>query len=147
MGLPESERLTSILWEDIPPGAEYGPYEDVARHEDRDLWAEVYERRPDDEGATIPPGLIPVYILRALRLAFNGIPAGGVLARQTFTFSRPLRIGESFQTTIRVAEKYLRRGRPYVVLAFTIRLPDGTLVAESHKHLIWPGREPIGAHP
>lgn len=142
--MSNSELLTSIVWEDIPLGAEYGPYSDVATQEERNLWAQVYEQ-PSDNGTAVPPGLVPIYVLRALRAAFNGIPPGGVLARQTFDFAMPLEIGQPFQTTIRVVDKYTKRGWPYVVLAYSIYLHNFELIAESRQRLIWPRREEEGS--
>jgi hypothetical protein len=85
--------------------------------------------------------LVPIHVLRALRIAFHGIPPGGVLTKQAFHFAQVLEVGQPFRTTVRVADKYVKRGRSYVVLDYSMRLPSGELIAESRQSLIWPRRE------
>lgn len=137
--MPEAGLLTELHWEDLEPGRSYGPYDYTPQPSDVALWARTYDRVLPDP-PRVPPALVPIAVLKALREAFSGIPAGGVLARQTFRFGVEPAVGERMRTSVEVAEKYERRGRPFVRLAYTTTREDGVFVAESRQTLIWPRR-------
>jgi hypothetical protein len=66
------------------------------------------------------------------------LPPGGIHARQEYEFHRPLRAGERVQTTMRVAEKYEKRGRCYLVYEFEVRDEGGALCMVSRMTAIAP---------
>lgn len=140
--MAEAGRLTTLHWEDLVEGQTRGPYTYIPDRDAVALWALVYGRRAEDSPG-VPPGLVPIAVLKALREAFDGIPAGGVLARQTFRLGSEPVLGRPLHTLVRVAEKYLRRGRSYVTLVYTSTDQEGTFVAESRQTLIWPQRTPV----
>jgi hypothetical protein len=67
------------------------------------------------------------------------IPPGGVHARQAYEFFRPLRPGEQVTTTMRVVEKYEKKGRRYVVYEFEVRGSEGDRCLVSRMTAV-PGR-------
>jgi hypothetical protein len=136
----EPNELSPLRWEDLTVGAVYGPYAYTPDERALALWAQVYNRELS-EGPVVPAGLVPIAVLKALREAFDGIPPGGVLARQTFRFGSQPPFGETLSTSVAIADKYERRGRPFVTFVFTSTISAGSqFVAESRQTLIWPRR-------
>jgi acyl dehydratase len=90
------------------------------------------------EAAIAPPAVFPVLFLKALRRTLGGIPNGGVLAKYDFRFGAPLKTGGEVQVEVSIADKYVRRERPYVVVQFAIDGEDGERALTGLKTIMWP---------
>lgn len=90
------------------------------------------------EAAVAPPAVFPVLFLKALRRTLGGIPNGGVLAKYELRFGEPLKTGGEVTIEVRVADKYVRRERPYVVIQFAIDGADGERALTGLKTIMWP---------
>lgn len=90
------------------------------------------------EAAVAPPAVFPVLFLKALRRTLGGIPSGGVLAKYELRFGAPLATGGEVEIEVSIAEKYVRRERPYVVVQFAIDDTDGARALTGLKTIMWP---------
>lgn len=134
--MTDAGQLSNILYDDVPIGDRSGPY--VER-----VSADLAARLSEEIGAVndvrvAPPAIYPVMFLRALRHSMGGIPAGAVLARQEIEIGEPVEVDTDLHITTWVGEKYVRRNRPYVVIEFDVRLPDGGSAATGRKVIVWP---------
>lgn len=90
------------------------------------------------EAAIAPPAVFPVLFLKALRRTLGGIPNGGVLAKYDLDFGPPLATGGEVEIEVSIADKYVRRERPYVVVQFAIDGEDGERLMTARKTIMWP---------
>lgn len=90
------------------------------------------------EAAIAPPAVFPVLFLKALRSTLGGIPSGGVLAKYELRFGAPLKTGGEVSIETSIADKYVRRERPYVVVQFAIDDEDGERALTGLKTIMWP---------
>jgi hypothetical protein len=90
------------------------------------------------EAEVAPPAVFPVLFLKALRRTLGGIPNGGVLARYELKFGEPLKTGAEVAIEVSIADKYVRRERPYVVVQFAIDDADGKRALTGLKTIMWP---------
>ncbi|MHB2167984.1 MaoC family dehydratase [Alsobacter sp. R-9] len=95
-------------------------------------------RRPAGDGQA-PSMIASVYLIDLLTARRS--PPGGIHAKQSLRFHRPVRIGEVLSIQARVTDKYVRKERPYVVSDFEARGEDGSLVSTGRVTSIW-GRDP-----
>ncbi len=79
-GVPE---FSTVRYAELSVGDRWGPFvEPLARSTSDSLRGAIGTQV---EGETAPLGVLPLLTLRVLRRSLDGIIAGGVLARQTFT--------------------------------------------------------------
>jgi len=90
------------------------------------------------EAEVAPPAVFPVLFLKALRRTLGGIPNGGVLAKYELRFGEPLKTGGEVAIEVSIADKYVRRERPYVVVQFAIDDADGGRALTGLKTIMWP---------
>ena len=90
---------------------------------------------PDDGVA--PTGLAAVFARLAYLKEYH-MPGGGVLARESLAFHGPFVIGETLRLQAEVAEKYVRRERPYATIAVKALDPRNSVVCTGSITLIWP---------
>jgi len=90
------------------------------------------------EAAIAPPAVFPVLFLKALRRTLGGIPNGGVLAKYELRFGAPLETGGDVRIEVSIADKYVRRERPYVVVQFAIDDASGERALTGLKTIMWP---------
>lgn len=90
------------------------------------------------EAAIAPPAVFPVLFLKALRRTLGGIPNGGVLAKYELDFGAPLATGGEVAIEVSIADKYVRRDRPYVVVRFAIDNAAGERALTGLKTIMWP---------
>jgi hypothetical protein len=132
----QSGELSDIHYDALVLGERRGPYiEHVSAGLAARLSADIGDVKPV---SVAPPAVFPVMFLRALRHAMGGIPAGSVLARQELTFGEPVPVNTSLHITTWISERYVRRGRPYVVIEFDVRRADGETAATGRKVIVWP---------
>jgi len=90
----------------------------------------------DRDGERLAPSMIAsVYLIDLL--SARGSPPGGIHAKQSIRFHRPIAVGEKLAIQGRVVEKYVRKERPYVVSDFEARGDDGSLVSSGRVTSIW----------
>jgi hypothetical protein len=131
-----TDTLSNIAYDDLVVGDRKGPYVEP-------ITADLAGRLAGPIGAPsdvalAPPAVYPVIFLKALRASMGGIPAGSVLAKQELRFGGPVPVGDEVHTTTWIGEKYVRRGRPYVVIQFDVRRADGGLAVAGSKTIMWP---------
>lgn len=82
-----------------------------------------------------PSMIASVYLIDLLMARRS--PPGGIHAKQSVRFHRPLMVGEELKIQARVVEKVVRKERPYVVSDFEARGADGELAAAGRITSIW----------
>lgn len=87
-------------------------------------------------GTRRAPSMIASAYLIDLLIARRS-PPGGIHAKQSIHFHRPIEVGERLSIQGTVVEKYVRKERPYVVSSFEARGADGTLVSSGSITSIW----------
>lgn len=93
---------------------------------------------PADGVCRAPSMIASVYLVDLLKARRS--PPGGIHAKQTIKFLRPLVVGETLMLQARIVDKYVRKERPYVVSDFEARGTDGGLAATGRITSIW-GRD------
>lgn len=82
-----------------------------------------------------PSMLAAVYLVDLLKARAS--PPGGIHAKQSIRFFRPLVVGEEIGIQAKVTEKYQRKDRPYIVSDFEARDRNGSLVSSGRITSIW----------
>lgn len=86
-------------------------------------------------GTQAPSMLASAYLVNLLKK--RNSPPGGIHAKQSIRFFRPLLVGETIQLQAEVVGKYHRKERPYVVSTFEARGNAGDLIASGRITTIW----------
>ena len=89
---------------------------------------------PGDAG-TVPPMLAAVYIRSAQNALRN--PPGGIHAKQRFQFVKGIHVGDVLETTLTIKDKYVKKGRRYVVSETLTRNQKSEEVTRSEIVSIW----------
>jgi hypothetical protein len=131
-----AKALSNLPYDNLVVGKRHGPYKfDVSAELASNLAGAIGEHH---QVSWAPPGVFPVLFLMALRESMGGIPAGAILAKQQLEFRDQLPVDSSAQVTTWVGEKYVRRGRPYVVIEFDVRDSHNHQVLTGRKIIVWP---------
>lgn len=130
------EKLSNILFDDLEVGKRSGPY-------DFRVSAELAANLADAIGVAqpvewTPPAVFPTIFLMALRRSMGGIPSGSILAKQHLEFHERLAVESDATVSMWVGEKYVKRGRAFVVFEFDIRNAAGSPVLTGRKIIVWP---------
>lgn len=136
MATDETPALSEVTYDELDEGQVLGTVtEPVSAEMAGSLAGEIGAAR----GAAIaPPAVFPVLFLKALRRTLGGIPSGGVLAKYELHFGAPLETGGEVEIEVSIAEKYVRRERPYIVVRFAIDDADGARALTGLKTIMWP---------
>lgn len=86
-----------------------------------------------------PSMIASVYLIEVLRARAS--PPGGIHAKQSVRFHRPVSVGQRLTIQGRVVDKFIRKDRPYVVSDFEARDDEGALVSAGRITSIW-GKDP-----
>jgi len=138
-------------YEDLQVGQTFGPHRYDLTRPAMAEWCDLHRqpfpesldpevaRRKGYRDAVAPAGMAFIFSLQAVT-NLGLLRPGAILARHDLTFHEPPCAGDAVYTTVRVAEKYERRGRNYVVLEFLSRLhsPDGPLAVHNRMTAVWP---------
>lgn len=136
MSNEEAPALSNVTYDELEVGATLGTVtEPVSAALAGSLAGAIGE---PGEAAVAPPAVFPVLFLKALRRTLGGIPNGGVLAKYELEFGAPLKTGGEAEIKVSIADKYVRRERPYVVVQFDISDGDGAQVLTGRKIIMWP---------
>lgn len=99
----------------------------------RDL---VHARAAGHRAIVAPPTIAALSILKAYRT--DAVPPpGGVHVRQRFKFYRPILAGDVLHVQAWVADKYLDRGRKYLVIQSMAHNQDAAEVVWSESTSFW----------
>jgi 3-hydroxybutyryl-CoA dehydratase len=83
-----------------------------------------------------PPTIAALYVLKAYRTDAMP-PPGGVQVRQRFKFYEPILAGDVLRVQAWVADKYVRRGRKYLVIDSVAQNQKGAEVVWSESTSFW----------
>jgi len=127
------------------PSVQYEITEDqVAKYveavEDRHpLYVDEDYARQSKYGHLIAPPTIAA-LVTTLRVVLGevGIPPGTIHARQSFKFIRPVKAGDRLTITIRLADKYIERGKKLMVFESLVRNEMDEEVVLARITGIWP---------
>jgi 3-hydroxybutyryl-CoA dehydratase len=144
--MPEKPEL---VYDELQVGKEFEPYHLAITQEvvDRFLQAigeedSVYSninaaREWGFRRAIAPQSLAAVYA-RASYLKNYSMPGGGILAKQEFHFFLPIFIGDELICRAKVADRFLRKERKYVVIEIAAHNGDAQQVSLVRIEAIWP---------
>jgi hypothetical protein len=125
-------------WEAIPIGLEIGPAELVL---DKDLVNERAElvqwkaRELIDELGIVPPGMTIVQHPRMRFVQFSSLRAA-IWAKSEHEFLKPKKIGSKVIIKGKIVDKYVKRGKNYIVTDFETIDEDGDVVLRSRETAI-----------
>lgn len=117
---------TVAPFEDIRIGEELGPFEYVLT---QDL-VDRYRAAVEDPDALFPNIGVKEYIALGGVRKGRGV-IGGINAGQSWDFFNPPRVGKKLTVRGRVADKYIRRDKPWVVVEAWIVDEDGYVIART----------------
>lgn len=132
----------AMAYDEVVVGEELGPWsveitEQVIRDycDDWDDHNPYYlERGPDGGPPVAPPAFMAG--LTGFRLLGRRYDASTTLGASTHHVNlRPIRVGETLRTEGRIVEKYLKRGKAYVVVESTSYDDAGNAVRHSRDHI------------
>lgn len=132
-------------WEEIPIGYADASRSAVLLHEPVRKYAEAVEEtnplffdepqaRAEGYGGLIAPATATMHYGGPQPRPVEGqrkYRGGGVHAKQYFEFRRPARIGETLTSTRSVVDKFIKRGRKYVVQETVVTDQNGEIVCIS----------------
>lgn len=93
-------------------------------------------RRAGYQGIVAPPTIAALYVLKAYRTDCLP-PRGGVHLRQRFKFHRPIVAGDVLTVQARVADKYVKKGKQFLIIESTARNGRGEPVVWSESTSFW----------
>jgi acyl dehydratase len=129
-----------LVFDDIPLGEEYADEyvltpelaQDYAEGiEDRNPW---YLERSPFGGPMANPMLIVAQHARLLKTRY--VTAGNVHTRHDTQFLNPARIGKTIKVYGRLVEKYIKRGREYLVMECRSVDEDGIEICRDRRTII-----------
>jgi 3-hydroxybutyryl-CoA dehydratase len=141
------EAKQKLYFDDIEVGMEFPPVITKLTREDILNYAEAVEDfNPlflDENFAknTKFKGLVNHPTTAAILKGYNtytGLPPGIIHAKQRYKFYSPTRPGEELLTQAKVIDKYVKRGKKYVVIQSLTLNRQGEKKVESTATLIWP---------
>ena len=112
-----------LKWADLTVGQALGPVRHrVTARMIRDYAEATGDRHawhvggaPPYAGPVAHPAMATIFSTRLLGRSGIDRPSGGIHAKHEYEFLGVVRAGQTLTTTGRIVEKYLRRGRKYIV--------------------------------
>jgi acyl dehydratase len=96
-----------------------------------------YARRAGYRGSVAPPTIAALWVLKAYRTD-SVPPPGGVHFRQRFKFHHPIVAGDVLNVQATVVDKYVKKGKQFLVIESNARNQDGVPVVWSESTSFWP---------
>lgn len=135
-------------FDDLAIGQDWGVHTWIASPDFCARWSAIVgdvaptEGPSDPAGATarppaVPPSLAFLFVAEAVNALMPRRPAGGVHAKQQFTFRKPMIQGDRLSTRVVISDKFVRRGRRYVELTTTTLNQDGETVLTGVRSTVW----------
>jgi hypothetical protein len=110
--------FSELSYQDLVIGQRFGPFtESLDQALSDELRGPIGTSTPGDFA---PLGVLPLVTLRVLRRAMNGIVAGGVLARQTFSPLDVIPAGAELTADVWVTAQKQRRSGFYTTFTFVL---------------------------
>ncbi len=116
------DKVKQFIYDDVEIGEELGSYEYVLTQE----MVDGFRRSVDDPEAPFPT-LAVKHDATSFAMVYED-NVGGVNAGNEVEFFNPPIPGKTIRVTGRVADKYLRRDKPYLVIEATAVDEDGRLL-------------------
>ena len=95
-----------------------------------------WARRAGYQGIVAPPTIAALYVLKAYRTDCLP-PRGGVHLGQRFKFHRPIVAGDVLTVQARVADKYVKKGKQFLIIESTAQNERGEPVVWSESTSFW----------
>jgi acyl dehydratase len=95
-----------------------------------------WARRAGYQGIVAPPTIAALYVLKAYRTDCLP-PRGGVHLGQRFKFHRPIVAGDVLTVQARVAGKYVKKGKQFLIIESTAQNERGEPVVWSESTSFW----------
>ena len=111
-------------------------YVDTIGDDDPLHWDPSHAQQMGYEDTVAPPTIAALYVLKTYRTDSNP-PPGGVHLRQRFKFYRPIHAGDILDVQARVVDKYVKKGRKFLVIESLARNQDGEDVVWSESISFW----------
>jgi hypothetical protein len=132
----------AIPFDAIKVGEELGPFvmhvgeEEVRRYcEDWDDPNPLYLETSSLGGPLVPPAFMAgLHGSRLLAMKYDSRATG--VTRTEHEVLRPLRVGQTMTTIGRIAEKFVKRGREYLVIESTSYDENGEVFRRSRDHIL-----------
>ena len=141
-----------LRYSDVEPGLDLGVYEYTITPEQARAYAaslgdqtDWYEQDSPFGGPIAPPGFLANDYVKLIASQYEFV--GGVHAKQENTYLSPARPGRRLRVTGRIADKYERRGKLWIVVETTTTDETGQELARSRNTLLMPApdQEPAGS--
>ncbi len=121
-------------FDEIEIGLEMGPLELEVSHEaveDHRNWTR-WEVGEEDNPANALPGIFLINHVRLLTAALGG--AGSrIWAKSQHKFFNPIQVGSKLVKRGKIVDKYLKRGKQYLIYEIETRDQEGTLIMRSRE--------------
>jgi 3-hydroxybutyryl-CoA dehydratase len=144
--MPEKPEL---VYDELQIGKEFEPYHLAitqgvvdnflqAIGEEDSIYANVGVARKWGFDQPLAPQSLAAVYARASYLKDYNMPGGGILAKQEFHFSHPIFVGDEIICKARVADRFLRKERKYVVIEIVTHNLKGQQISLVRIEAIWP---------
>ena len=90
---------------------------------------------PRTDPQVVPPVMTAIVVRRTTERLVS--PPGGIHAKQHYRFRAPMHAGDVVTTDAVIADKYVKKGRQYVVIESRTRRGDGELAVTGRTTRIW----------
>jgi acyl dehydratase len=124
--------LKEPVWEKIEVGEELGPLEIAISDHDVKSYAYAvddfhpwYLQDSPFGGRVAPATLLAVALLNLLHLSYDSRALRGLHAREEIELFGPVRLGQPVTLQARIADKFVKRGEQYIVVAARATDADG----------------------
>jgi len=122
-------------WEALPIGLEMGPVEIVLDDDTVKSRIELVQwqnKEPVDKLGVTPPGLTIVNHARMKFMAWPDLRVS-IWAKSEHEFLKPLKVGSRVFIRGKVVDKYVKRGRNYIVSDYETVSEDGEVLMKSRE--------------
>ena len=144
--MPERPEL---VYEELQVGKEFEPYRLVisqdfvddflqAIGEDDTIYRNINVANEWGFDRPIAPQSLAAVYARASYLKNYTMPGGGILAKQEFHFFHPIFVGDEIICKAKVADRFLRKERKYVVIEIATHNLEGRQISLVRIEAIWP---------
>lgn len=132
--------MSGYAYEDLREGLELGVVAGRITGDELAAWERIHAQTPN--GSWVPASYVMTLSLQAL-MCLDVIPPGGVLAVHELGSTRRLRLGEPFDTGLRVGRLWSRNDRTFAELLADVRDDRGEVVLTDSMTVLWPGGDVV----
>lgn len=128
-------RISDIPSDELHVGDRFGPFEYKVDDSVANDWATVFDGRSEST-EYLSPGAMTLYYLKCAMDAFDGIPRGAILARQSYDFYSAPSVGGTLTTNLEILNKEVRKNRTWITFVVDVSA-DSRSVSTSQLTWIW----------